>query len=114
MSDWTFALLFRPDIVKISLDSETILLLRETAAGVASENKRGEDTSESAKSFLAGVNDARPSGLNGERMNGHQGYQESVNMNDSTRIQYDEEGREAAAILSMNPSAGAPKKAVLI
>jgi len=65
MSDWTFALLFRPDIVKISLDSETILLLRETAAGVAPENKRGEDTSESAKSFLAGVNDARPSGLDG-------------------------------------------------
>ena len=63
MSDWTFALLFRPDIVKISLDSETILLLRETAAGVAPENKRGEDTSESAKPFLAGVNDARPSGL---------------------------------------------------
>ena len=65
MSDWTFALLFRPDIVKISLDSETILLLRETAAGVASENKRGEDTSESAKSFLVGVNDARPPGLDG-------------------------------------------------
>ncbi|MGD0045091.1 MAG: hypothetical protein ABSE84_32605, partial [Isosphaeraceae bacterium] len=65
MSDWTFALLFRPDIVKISLDSETILLLRETAAGVAPENKRGEDTSESAKPFLAGVNDARPSGLDG-------------------------------------------------
>ena len=29
MIDWTFALLFRPDIVKISLDSETALLLRE-------------------------------------------------------------------------------------
>ena len=26
-------------------------------------------------------------------MNGHQGYQESVNMNESGRIQYDEEGR---------------------
>ena len=59
------ALLFRPDIVKISLDSETILLLREAAARVAPENKRGEDTSESAKPLLAGVNDARPSGLNG-------------------------------------------------
>ena len=56
---------FRPDIVKISLDSETILLLREAAARVASENKIGEDTSGSAKSFLAGVNDVRPSGLNG-------------------------------------------------
>jgi NADH dehydrogenase len=33
MIDWTFALLFRPDIVKISLDSEAELLLRESAAG---------------------------------------------------------------------------------
>jgi NADH dehydrogenase len=32
MIDWTFALLFRPDIVKISLDSEEAWLLRETEA----------------------------------------------------------------------------------
>jgi hypothetical protein len=32
MIDWTFALLFRPDVVKISLDSETALLLREVVA----------------------------------------------------------------------------------
>jgi hypothetical protein len=31
MIDWTFALLFRPDIVKISLDSEKAMLLREAA-----------------------------------------------------------------------------------
>jgi NADH dehydrogenase len=31
MFDWTFALLFRPDVVKISLDSEAALLLREAA-----------------------------------------------------------------------------------
>jgi NADH:ubiquinone reductase (H+-translocating) len=31
MIDWTFALLFRPDIVKISLDSEVAILLREGA-----------------------------------------------------------------------------------
>ena len=62
MIDWTFALLFRPDIVKISLDSEAALILREAAAGDVPENKRGEDTSGSAKSSLAGVNDARPSG----------------------------------------------------
>jgi NADH dehydrogenase len=31
MIDWTFALLFRPDIVKISLDSEAGMLLREVA-----------------------------------------------------------------------------------
>jgi NADH dehydrogenase len=32
MIDWAFALLFRPDIVKISLDSEAALLVREAAA----------------------------------------------------------------------------------
>jgi NADH dehydrogenase len=38
MIDWTFALLFRPDVVKISLDSEEALLLRETGAcGVVGE-----------------------------------------------------------------------------
>jgi NADH dehydrogenase len=31
MIDWTFALLFRPDVVKISLDSEAALILREAA-----------------------------------------------------------------------------------
>ena len=36
MIDWTFALLFRPDIVKISLDSETALLLRQAAAEAGS------------------------------------------------------------------------------
>ena len=65
MSDWTFALLFRPDIVKISLDSETILLLREAAAGAAPENKRGEGSSGSTEPLVAGVNDGRPSGLDG-------------------------------------------------
>jgi NADH dehydrogenase len=33
MIDWFFALLFRPDIVKISLDSEAALLLREAVEG---------------------------------------------------------------------------------
>jgi NADH dehydrogenase len=35
MIDWTFALLFRPDVVKISLDSEAALLLREAQADAA-------------------------------------------------------------------------------
>jgi NADH dehydrogenase len=35
MIDWTFALLFHPDTVKISLDSEAALILREVAAGDA-------------------------------------------------------------------------------
>jgi hypothetical protein len=35
MIEWTFALLFRPDVVKVSLDSEAALLIRETNAGAA-------------------------------------------------------------------------------
>jgi NADH:ubiquinone reductase (H+-translocating) len=33
MIDWAFALLLRPDVVKVGLDSETALLLREVAVG---------------------------------------------------------------------------------
>ena len=33
MIDWAFALLFRPDIVKISLDSEAASIVREAACG---------------------------------------------------------------------------------
>jgi hypothetical protein len=55
MSDWTFALLFRPDIVKISLDSETILLLREAAAGAVPENGRTEASYGSGEPPPAGV-----------------------------------------------------------
>jgi len=40
MIDWTFASLFRPDIVKISLDSETVSLFREAAADAVPENGR--------------------------------------------------------------------------
>ena len=35
VTDWTFALLFRPDITKMSLDSEAALLLREVGADTA-------------------------------------------------------------------------------
>ena len=35
MIDWAFALLFRPDIVKIGLDSEAALLLRDLQEGAA-------------------------------------------------------------------------------
>ena len=43
MIDWTFALLFRPDVVKISLDSEAASILREAEANAlpASEQVRG-------------------------------------------------------------------------
>jgi NADH dehydrogenase len=42
MIDWFFALLFRPDIVKLSLDSEAALLLRKAAAGelIEADHKR--------------------------------------------------------------------------
>jgi NADH dehydrogenase len=40
MIDWTFALLFRPDIVKVSLDSETALLLHEVAIADATAGRR--------------------------------------------------------------------------
>lgn len=39
MIDWTFALLFPPDVVKVGLDSETALLLREVALGDAAERQ---------------------------------------------------------------------------
>ncbi len=42
MIDWTFALLFRPDIVKIGLDSETALLVREVALGDAASARQEE------------------------------------------------------------------------
>jgi NADH dehydrogenase len=62
MSDWTFALLFRPDIVKISLDTETVLLLREAATGAVTENGRGEGVSGSAEPPLADVTAPRARG----------------------------------------------------
>jgi NADH dehydrogenase len=55
MIDWTFALLFRPDIVKISLDSETAALLREAAAGAVSENGRTEARYRPGEPPVAGV-----------------------------------------------------------
>jgi hypothetical protein len=42
MIDWTFVLLLRPDIVKIGLDSETALLLREVALGDAASGQQEE------------------------------------------------------------------------
>jgi NADH dehydrogenase len=42
MIDWAFALLSRPDVVKIGLDSETSLLLREVALGDAAGGPQEE------------------------------------------------------------------------
>ncbi len=41
MIDWTFGLLFRPDIVKLGLDSETAFLLREVGMSEAITEGRG-------------------------------------------------------------------------
>ncbi len=46
MIDWTFALLFRPDVVKVGLDSETALLLREVALADAAVGREDEGASE--------------------------------------------------------------------
>jgi hypothetical protein len=54
--------LFRLDIVKISLDSETVSLLRETAAGAVPETKGTERSSGSGESSIAGVADGSQTG----------------------------------------------------
>jgi hypothetical protein len=59
MIDWTFALLFRPDIVKISLDSEEALLLREGALGVVPVNQQSTDHAVPAEPSLAGTRDEK-------------------------------------------------------
>ena len=41
MIDWTFALLFRPDIVKISLASERTLLAHNVASGAILRGQAG-------------------------------------------------------------------------
>jgi NADH dehydrogenase len=45
VTSWTFALLFRPEIVKVSLDSEAALLLREGAVGSSLNPHAGIRTS---------------------------------------------------------------------
>jgi NADH dehydrogenase len=55
MIDWTFALLFRPDIVKVGLDSETAMLLREAAFGGAAAGHREESGARTASAADAGL-----------------------------------------------------------
>jgi NADH dehydrogenase len=44
MSDWTFALLFRPDIVKVDLASEHAMIRRDAAAGAGPMNSTLENS----------------------------------------------------------------------
>ena len=60
MIDWTFALLFRPDIVQISLDSEPVWLLRESAAGAAPVSGRAGVVSEQGNHRGAEGSDHHP------------------------------------------------------
>jgi hypothetical protein len=39
VTDWTFALLFRADITKMTLESEAALLLREAGADTAGQKR---------------------------------------------------------------------------
>jgi NADH dehydrogenase len=54
MIDWAFALLFRPDVVKIDLDSETALLLREAAAGAVPRSRQPQGNPGPGELSLAG------------------------------------------------------------
>jgi NADH dehydrogenase len=62
MIDWSFALLFRPDVVKVSLDSETDLLLREDAAGAGPRSKPTESNSVPRQPAQAGMPGEKPPG----------------------------------------------------
>jgi hypothetical protein len=52
MIDWTFALLFRPDTVKISLDTEAALLLRELEEGPARTGAGGDRDKDGSSSAI--------------------------------------------------------------
>jgi NADH dehydrogenase len=60
MIDWFFGLLFRPDVVKVSLDSEVAVLLREAAAGVTAEGAHQEGPAENGP--VAAVRAGRDAG----------------------------------------------------
>jgi NADH dehydrogenase len=59
MIDWTFALLFRPDVVKVGLDSEAASLLREVALGDATAGHLDEGGARTDAAF-EGSPRARP------------------------------------------------------
>jgi NADH dehydrogenase len=64
MIDWTFALLFRPDVVKISLDSEAALLLREAAVG----GRDAKPEEQNGANNRAGAPPSPPSPPSGRRL----------------------------------------------
>ena len=63
MIDWAFALLSRPDIVKVSLDSEAALLLREAMAADDLPGKQSKTESVAQDSPLASLGRSLPQAL---------------------------------------------------
>jgi hypothetical protein len=58
--DWTFGLLFRPDIVKIDLDSETALLLRDLEPHESASERPVEGESRTGSATRGGAEDRVP------------------------------------------------------
>ena len=58
MIDWTFGLLLRPDIVKVGLDSETVLLLREVVLSDTSRRQLDEPGASAESAPLEALVDA--------------------------------------------------------
>jgi len=58
MIDWTFSLLYRPDVVKISLDSEAALILREAAADALPAHNQAEGNGRSSHALKQSENSA--------------------------------------------------------
>jgi hypothetical protein len=55
MLDWTIALLFRPEVVKFSLDSEMVSVLLEAAAGGGREDGRTQTSDRAGEPSQATV-----------------------------------------------------------
>jgi NADH dehydrogenase len=60
MIDWAFALLFRPDVVKIDLDIEPVLLLRDAAAGAVPMGRLPEGSPRPGGATAAGSTGGKP------------------------------------------------------
>jgi NADH dehydrogenase len=67
MIDWTFAFLFRPDIVKINLESETVSLVREAAVPCLPQNGQTEVGGESCQRSMAAATTAVSGEVEGQK-----------------------------------------------
>jgi NADH:ubiquinone reductase (H+-translocating) len=60
MTDWSFALLFRPDVSKINLESEAAIILRLTATAAPPVAGQAGDSAAPRADSRAGVPDGAP------------------------------------------------------